>query len=57
MGLLTSDDIKVFTALAEGVKEDPEAAVKEVAAKLPRDIEGYPLLNGNLYGCWFSRCW
>ena len=42
VGLLTSDDIKVFTALAEGVKEDPEAAVKEVAAKLPRDIEGYP---------------
>ncbi|KAF5417717.1 MAG: hypothetical protein C5S38_01180 [Candidatus Methanophagaceae archaeon] len=42
MGLLTSDDIKVFTALAEGVKEDPKAAVKEVAAKLPRDIEGHP---------------
>jgi len=33
VGLLSSDDIKVFTALAGGVREDPEAAIKEVIAK------------------------
>ena len=45
MGLLSSDDIKVFTALAEGVKEDPEAAIKEVIAKLHDNIEGYSYLT------------
>ena len=34
VGLLSSDDIKIFTALAEGVKEDPEGAIKEVIAEL-----------------------
>lgn len=42
MGLFSSDDIKIFTALAEGVKEDPEAAIKEVLAKLPGNLEGFP---------------
>jgi methyl-accepting chemotaxis protein len=45
VGLLFSDDIKIFTALAEGVKEDPEAAVREIVTKLPDNIEGYPYLT------------
>ena len=48
VGLLSSDDIKIFTALAEGVKEDPEAAIKEVIAKLHDNIEGYPYLTAIL---------
>lgn len=42
VGLLSSDDIKIFTAIAEGVKQNPEAAIKEIAAKLPDNIESYP---------------
>ncbi len=45
VGLLSSDDIKVFTALAEGVKEDPEAAMRKVAADLRHKLEGYPYLT------------
>ncbi len=45
VGLLSSDEIKIFTALAEGVKEYPEVAVKEVVAKLPTVVEGYPYLT------------
>lgn len=48
VGLISSDDIKFFTALAEGVKQDPEAAIKEIAAKLPDNIEDYPYLNAIL---------
>jgi methyl-accepting chemotaxis protein len=48
VGLLSSDDIKVFTALAEGVKEAPEAAIREVVATLPDDVEGYPHLTAIL---------
>ena len=48
VGLLSSEDIKIFTALAEGVKEDPEAAIKEVIAKLHDNIEGYPYLTAIL---------
>ena len=45
VGLLRSDDIKVFTALSEGVKQDPETAIKKVAASLPNRVEGYPHLT------------
>ena len=45
VGLLSSDDIKVFTAITEGVKEEPEVAIKEVAAKLPDNVEDYPYLT------------
>jgi methyl-accepting chemotaxis protein len=48
VGLLSSDDIKIFTALAEGVKEDPEAAIKEVLAELHDNVEGYPYLTAIL---------
>jgi methyl-accepting chemotaxis protein len=48
VGLLSSDDIKIFTALAEGVKEDPEAAIKEVLAVLHDNVEGYPYLTAIL---------
>ncbi len=44
VSLLSSDDIKIFTAVAEGVKQDPEAATKELVRKLPNDVEGYPHL-------------
>ena len=45
VGLLSSDDIKVFTALAKGVKEEPEAAMRKVAADLRHKLEGYPHLT------------
>ncbi len=45
VGLLSSDDIKVFTALAKGVKEEPEAAMRKVAADLRHKLEGYPYLT------------
>ncbi len=45
VGLLSSDDIKIFTALVEGVKEAPEVAVREVVTKLPDNVEGYPYLT------------
>jgi methyl-accepting chemotaxis protein len=48
VGLLCSDDIKIFTAMAKGVKQDPEAAIKEVVAKLPNNVEGYPCLTAIL---------
>jgi methyl-accepting chemotaxis protein len=48
VGLLSSDDIKISTALAEGVKEDPEAALKEVLAELHDNVEGYSYLTAIL---------
>ena len=45
VGLLSSDEVKVFTAMAEGVTGDPEAAVKEIAAKLPHEVAGYPYMT------------
>ena len=42
VGLLVSNDIKIFTAMAQGVKQDPEAAIREVSAKLPNNVDGYP---------------
>ncbi len=48
VGLLSSDDIKVFTAISEGIKEDPETAIKEVVAKLPGKVRGYPYLTAIL---------
>jgi len=48
VGVISSDDIKVFTALSEGIKEDPESAIKEVIAKLPDRVKGYPNLTAIL---------
>jgi len=45
VGLLCSDDIKIFTAMAQGVKQDPEAAIRKVVAKLPDNVDGYPHLT------------
>lgn len=42
VGLLCSDDIKIFTAMTEGVKQDTEAAIREVVANLPDNVDGYP---------------
>jgi methyl-accepting chemotaxis protein len=48
VGLLCSDDIKIFTAMAKGVKQDPEAATREVVANLPNNVDGYPHLTAIL---------
>ena len=48
VGLLSSDAIKVFTGLVEGVKHDPETAIKELIAKLPDNVDGYPYLTAIL---------
>ncbi|MEA1908138.1 MAG: FIST N-terminal domain-containing protein [Euryarchaeota archaeon] len=45
VGLLSSDEIKIFTAIAEGVTRDPESAVKEIAAKLPDEVVDYPYMT------------
>ncbi len=42
VGLLFSNGIKVFTAMAQGVKQDPETAIREVVANLPSNLDGYP---------------
>ncbi|OEU84518.1 MAG: hypothetical protein BA865_04390 [Desulfobacterales bacterium S5133MH4] len=44
VGLISSDEMKFFTAMAEGVKEDPEIAVRSLANRLPGEVEGYPNL-------------
>ena len=44
VGLISSDEIKFFVAMAEGVREDPEIVVRSLANKLPGKVEGYPHL-------------
>jgi methyl-accepting chemotaxis protein len=48
VGLISSDEIKFFTAIAEGVREDPELVARSLANKLPGKIEGYPNLTAIL---------
>ncbi|MEA1907655.1 MAG: FIST N-terminal domain-containing protein [Euryarchaeota archaeon] len=45
VGLIASDDIKFATAIADGVKEDPERAVRTVANKLPLEMGNCPHLS------------
>ena len=45
VGLLSSDEIKIFTAMAKGVTGDPESAVKEIAAKLPDEVVDHPYMT------------
>ena len=45
VGLIASDDIKFATAIADGVKEDPERAVRTVANKLPLEMGDCPHLS------------
>ena len=45
VGLIASDDIKFATAIADGVKEDPERAVRTVANKLPLKMGNCPHLS------------
>lgn len=40
--LLASDDIRFFTAMAEGVGDDPEGAVRRLAEKMPETVEDRP---------------
>lgn len=42
VGLISSDDIRFFTAMAEGVKDDPELAVRSLANRFPLRMEGFP---------------
>ena len=48
VGLISSDEIKFFTAMAEGIREDPEVVVRSLANKLPDEVEGYPYLTAIL---------
>ena len=48
VGLISSDEIKFFTAMAEGVREDPELVARSLANKLPGKVEGYPNLTAIL---------
>ncbi len=48
VGLISSDEIKFFTAMAEGIREDPEVVVRSLANKLPDKVEGYPDLTAIL---------
>ncbi|MCD4843457.1 MAG: FIST C-terminal domain-containing protein [Methanosarcinales archaeon] len=49
VGLLSSDDIKIYNAWASGIKQDHETAIREIAAKLPSKVEGYPYLTAILH--------
>ena len=49
VGLLSSDDIKIYNAWASGIKQDHETAIREIAAKLPSKVEGYPHLTAILH--------
>ena len=48
VGLISSDEIKFFTAIAEGIREDPERVVRSLANKLPGKVGGYPDLSAIL---------
>ncbi|MCK4732753.1 MAG: FIST C-terminal domain-containing protein [Methanophagales archaeon] len=48
VGLIASDEIKFFTAIAEGVREDPELVARSLANKLQGIVEGYPNLTAIL---------
>lgn len=48
VGLLSSDEIKFFTAIADGVREKPELVARTLANKLPAIVEGYPNLTAIL---------
>ena len=48
VGLISSDEIKFFTAMAEGVREDPELVARSLANKLPGNVEGYSELSAIL---------
>jgi len=50
VGLISSDEMKFFTAIAEGVREDPELVARSLANKLPDSgsVEGYPNLSAIL---------
>ncbi|MFV9631804.1 MAG: FIST signal transduction protein [Methanosarcinales archaeon] len=49
VGLLSSDDIKIFNTWASGIKQDHETAIRDIVAKLPSKVEGYPYLTAILH--------
>jgi len=49
VGLLSSDDIMIFNAWASGIKQDHETAIRDIVAKLPSNVEGYPYLTAILH--------
>ena len=48
VGLISSDEIEFFTAIAEGVREDPELVARSLANKLPGKVGRYPNLSAIL---------
>ena len=49
ISLISSDDMKFFSAMAKGLKEDSEAAAEELKRSLPSKVEGFPDLYGLIY--------
>ncbi len=48
VGLLSSEEIKFFTAMVEGVRADPELAVRTIANEFPH-FDGYPYLSAIMH--------
>lgn len=46
LGLISSDNMKFFTAISSGLKEDELATIEQLKAKLPTEVAGYPELSG-----------
>ena len=49
VGLIYSDDMKFFTCLEEGLKEDDAGVMRRLAEKKPEVSSEYPFLGGILY--------
>ena len=48
VGLISSDSMKFFPAMAEGLKENELATIKKLTQQVPNKVEGYPYLFGIL---------
>jgi len=49
VALIASDDMKFFTSIAKGLKEDIDGSAEELKQKLPESVGGFPYRYGLLY--------
>jgi methyl-accepting chemotaxis protein len=49
VGLIHSDEMKFFTTLAVGVKEDERKVIKNAISKISSEVEGYPYKWGIVF--------
>ncbi|MFB6203954.1 MAG: FIST signal transduction protein [Candidatus Nanohaloarchaea archaeon] len=46
LALISSDQMKFFTAIGSGISGDPHSAVQEAASQLPDEVEDHPHMAG-----------